>query len=130
MGKLISLIYFYIISAVSIGLLIYAAFSWGTLLLNLTQYDNYPLRYGLENCDDRYPYFKGGPVPAIDSAAAPASLSAQEREQLKQQCITQTEFERKQHKLDDIKNSGISTLVGIVLFALHFPTARRLSKEK
>lgn len=129
-GRLISLIYFYVISAVSIGILIYSAFSWGNLLINLTQYDKYPLRYGMENCDDRYPYLKGEPYPAVDTYQRPASLSAEERETLKQQCLTQTEFERKKNKLDDMKNSIISTLVGVILFAVHFPTAKKLSKEK
>lgn len=131
MGRLISLIYFYILSAVAIGLLIYAAFSWADLLIGLTQYEKYPLRYGLENCDDRYPYFKGGnSVPAIDTYQQPATLSAQEREKFVAQCLTQADFERKQHKFDDIKNSVVSTLVGIILFAIHFPQARKLSKEK
>lgn len=129
-GKLIGLIYFYLISAVSIGLLIYAAFSFANLIINLTQYDKYPLRYGMENCDVDYPqsYVKGPyATPVIDQTQV-ASMSAKEREVLRQTCINQANYDRKQHKLDDIKNSVVATLVGLVLFAIHFPMARKMSK--
>lgn len=129
-GKLIGLIYFYLISAVSIGLLIYAAFSFATLVINLTQYDKYPLRYGMENCDVDYPqsYVKGPYATPVMEQGQIASISAKEKQTLKQTCMNQADFDRKQHKLDDIKNSGISALVGLVLFLIHFPQARKMSK--
>lgn len=125
MGKLIALIYFYLISAVSIGLLVFATFAWANLIINLTQYGQYPLRYGLENCEYR-PLVKG-PYP-VDSLT-PATMSAQEKEEAKRICLEQVELERKQQKLEDIKNSAVFTLVGVVLFLIHFPQARRLSKQ-
>lgn len=126
MGKLIALIYFYLISAVSIGLMVFATFAWANLVVNLTQYDQYPLRYGLENCEYR-PLVKG-PYP-VDIPTTPASMSAQEKEEAKRVCLEQVEAERKQQKLEDIKNSAVFALVGVVLFLIHFPQARKLSKE-
>lgn len=129
--KLIGLIYFYVISAVSVGILIFATFSWASLIINLTQYDQYPLRFGTVNCETN-PYSRGAyPLyPVSEDGKIPASMSAEEKENAKVVCREDVEAERKQNKLEDIKNSVTSTLVGIVLFLIHFPTAKKMSKEK
>ncbi|EKD90727.1 MAG: hypothetical protein ACD_30C00097G0006 [uncultured bacterium] len=130
MGKLIALIYFYVISAVSLGLLIFASFSWANLILNLTQYDQYPLKYGIANCEYGSANTRLGPYPVLEEGKTSASMSAEEKEVAKRACLEQVEAERKQNKLEDIKNSVTATLVGIVLFLIHFPTAKKMSKEK
>lgn len=128
-GKLIALIYFYLISAVSIGLLIFGVFSIGNLVINLTQYDKYPLKYGIEQCDFLSKY----PVPMVRVMPGPpegqefATPSAQQLEDDKRKCLEQAEYERKQHKLDDIKNAVLFTLIGAVLFLIHYPLARKHS---
>lgn len=129
-GRLIGLIYFYLISAISIGLLIFASFSFATLLINLTQYDKYPLRYGMENCEVDSPqsYVKGPYATPVTDQGQIATMSADERQVLKKRCEDQADYDRKQHKLDDIKNSLVATFVGLVLFLIHFPQARKMSK--
>ncbi len=129
MGKLISLIYFYVISAISIGVMIFAAFSWGNLILNSTMFEQYPLRYGVANCEGKYPSYNGV-YPVMDSGTKEATISAEDREELRKQCVVQSEYDRKQHRLEDIRDSVVSTLVGVVLFLLHFPQAKKLSKDK
>lgn len=125
MGKLIALIYFYLISAVSLGLIIIGIFNVGNLLINLTQYDNYPPRYGYNNCDSGYPLVKAPYAPLISPEA---SVSAEQLERQRELCLTQIELDRKEHKLNDIKNSILFTSIGIILFLIHFPQARRQSK--
>jgi len=124
-GKLITLIYFYLISAVSLGLIIVGIFNVGNLAINLTQYEKYPPRYGYDNCESGYP----APVKMAYPALPPeASVSAEQVQKQKELCLMQVEQDRKQHKLDDIKNAFLFTTIGIVLFSIHFPLARKQSK--
>lgn len=124
-GKIIATIYFYLISAVSLGLIVVGIFTIISFLVNITQYDKYPIRYPQGSCEG-YPY-KYGAYP-MDIRGEVATPSAKEQERQKQLCLEQEEMERKQHKIDDIKNSITFTLVGLVLFVIHFPLARKQSK--
>jgi len=125
-GKTIATIYFYLISAASLALIVIGIFNIVNFIINSTQYDKYPLRYPQGSCEV-YPY-KFGPYPAIDVRGTPATPSAEEMEKQKQSCLLQEEVERKQHRIDDLKNSITFSLVGLVLFSIHFSLARKQSK--
>ena len=62
-GKTIATLYFYVISAGSIVLMVIGIFSIVNFVINSTQYDKYPLKYPQGTCET-YPY-KFGPYPAI-----------------------------------------------------------------
>lgn len=125
-GKLITLIYFYLISAISIILIIIGIYSTVTFALNTTQYETYPLRYFSEDCDNAY-LMKVAP-PGTNGNES--STSAQEQERFKKECLTRQELQRKQNRIEDLRNSIVFTVVGLVLFIIHFPTARRIAQEK
>ncbi|MBI2019829.1 hypothetical protein HYS94_00200 [Candidatus Daviesbacteria bacterium] len=126
-GKTIATIYFYVISAASLALIVIGIFNAINFLINITQYDKYPLRYPQGSCEVYS--FKFGPYPAMDTRGVPATPSAEELEKQRQLCLEQEEQERKQHQIDDLKNAITFTLVGIVLFSIHFPLARKQSKS-
>lgn len=117
-GKIIATIYFYVISAASLALIVIGIFNAVNFIINSTQYDKYPLRYPQGSCES-YPY-KFGPYPATPSA--------EEAEKQKQDCLKQENALSKKQKIDDLKNAITFTLVGIVLFSIHFPLARKQSK--
>lgn len=129
-GRLIATIYFYLISAASLALIVIGIFNAVNFLINSTQYDKYPLRYGPPgDCEvSGYPY----PVKIArppDMANGEATPSAEEVKRQKELCEKQQELERKQHKIDDMKNAITFTLVGTVLFLIHFPLARKQSRS-
>lgn len=126
-GKLVATIYFYIISAASLALIVIGIFNGVNFLINSTQYEKYPLRYPQGSCEG-YPY-KFGPYPAMDVRDVPTTPSATELEKQKQSCLKQEDALSKQQKIDDLKNAITFSLVGIVLFLIHFPNARKFSKD-
>lgn len=125
-GKTIAIIYFYLISAASLALIVIGIFNSVNFVINSTQYDKYPLRFSQGSCEG-YPY-KFGPYPAMDVRGMPATPSAQELEKQKQDCLKQEDALSKQQKIDDLKNAITFTLVGTILFLIHFPLARKQSK--
>lgn len=128
MGKLISLIYFYLVSIIAIILLIIGLYNAVSFIVNTTQYEKYPLRYaGNEDCSYLNQAAPAKPMPATDTLA---SISAEEQTRQKNACEKRVEAERKSHKVDDIKNGIYFTLIGILLLALHFPVALRRSADK
>ena len=131
-GRLVSLIYFYLVSVISLILIIIGIYAIVTFILNTTQYDKYPLRFLAEDCENiGYPY--KGPYSTgvmVESPVREASMSSEEKARLKASCDQRVEFERKQHQIEDIRNSIVFTLMGAILFAIHFPTARKISREK
>lgn len=127
-GKTIATIYFYIISAASLALIVIGIFNGVNFVINSTQYEKYPLRYPQGSCDS-YPFKFGGPYPAMDVRGVPASPSAKEIEEQKMACLKQEDALSKQQKIDDLKNSITFTLVGLILFAIHFPLARKQSNN-
>lgn len=122
-GRQVSLVYFYLISAGALALIVIGVFNSVNFLLNITQYKDYPLRYQ-QDCESIYPSVKlmvpGYPIPATQSAF--------EMEQQKELCQRNLDKLRKQQKLDDLRNSITFTAVGTILFLIHFPIARRQSK--
>lgn len=128
-GKNIATVYFYIISAASLALIVLGIFSAVNFLINSTFYDKYPLRYGPGgDCDGGFGYPAPYKVMPLNDGAE-SSPSAKDIEKQKQLCVKQQEADRKQHKIDDIKHAVTFTLVGTVLFSIHFPLARKQSKS-
>jgi hypothetical protein len=135
-GKTIATIYFYIVSAASLALIVIGIFNGVNFFINSTQFDKYPLRYygPAVDCETSF-----GPYPA-KVAPAPfgvtgdmnmlATPSAEELRKQKENCEKQQEYDRKQHRVDDIRNTLTFTLVGIVLFLIHFPQARKHSERE
>lgn len=126
-GKTIATIYFYIISAASLALIVIGIFNAVNFGINSTQYDKYPLRYPQGSCEN-YPY-KFGPYPVMDVRGVPATPSAEEVEKQKQDCLKQENALSKQQKINDLKNAITFSLVGTVLFLIHFPLAIKQSKS-
>lgn len=128
-GKTIATIYFYVISAASLALIVIGIFNAVNFVINSTQYEKYPLRYPQGSCELLPSKFGPGPYPAIDVRGAPATPSAEEIEKQKESCLKQEDALSKQQKIDDLKNAVTFTLVGLILFSIHFPLARKQSKE-
>lgn len=132
-GKQISLVYFYIVSAAALALIIIGIFNSVNFLINVTQYKDYPLRFQNEDCSSIYPVpMKIAPPPAasIDQGyPIIATQSAEEITRQKELCQKQIDAQRKKQKLDDLKNSITFSLVGLILFLIHFPIARRNSED-
>ena len=132
-GKLIATIYFYVISAAATALIVIGIFNIVNFLINSTQYEKYPLRWGgITSCDygiDGTVPVVRGPMPAkiLPPDGIESTPSAEEIQRAKEQCLKNEEADRIQHKVDDIKNSITFNLVGIVLFLIHFPQARKRS---
>jgi hypothetical protein len=126
-GKLVATIYFYILSAAAVALIVIGIFNSVSFLINSTQYEKYPLRYGgISQCGfagDAYyaPY----PAKRMPGEASP---SAEETKQNEELCLKNEEADRAQHRVEDLKNSITFTLVGLILFLIHFPLARKHSK--
>ena len=129
MGRLISLIYFYLVSIIGLILLIIGIYNIVTFTVNSIQYDKYPLRYaGNEECG----YYSREAIPAkpIEGNSIAPTLSPEEVENQRKACEVRVERERKQQKVDDMKNSIYFTLTGVILLAIHLPIALRKSSEK
>lgn len=127
-GRNIATIYFYAVSAASLALIVIGIFNGVNFVINSTQYDKYPLRYGPGADCENYPY-KYGPMPAVIDGRTPATPSAEELKKQKENCEKTTGEERKLHRIEDIRNTLTFTLVGILLFLIHFPQARKYSKD-
>lgn len=129
-GKTIATIYFYIISAGAIVLIVIGVFSIVNFIINSTQYDKYPLRYGgMSSCeygiDGIYPVI---PAPAKMVLPPQTTPSVEEIKRAKELCLKNEEVDRKTHQVDDLKNALTFSLVGIILFLIHFPSARKRSQ--
>jgi hypothetical protein len=140
-GKTIATIYFYLISVGAIILMVIGIFHSVTFLINSTQYEKYPLRYErVPSCDFATDgQYVGGPfappvkvIPSSElgvTGITPATPSAGEIQRAKENCLKNEEADRIQHRVDDMKNAITFTLVGAVLFLIHFPQARKHSKS-
>lgn len=120
--KIIALIYFYLISAGALILIVIGVFTSVSYAVNTTQFKEYPLPY-YENCDMRF----NSMVPA---PAGEASMSAEEEQKAQQTCEQNLEQRRVQQKVDDLKGAITFSLVGLILFGIHFPLARKYTNSK
>lgn len=133
-GKLIATIYFYLISAGAIVLIVIGIFNTVSFFINSTQYEKYPLRYGgVSNCEYANDglYYPGmmAPVtvPVKPAGVEIATPSAEAVQKSKEQCLKNEEVDRVQHRVEDMKNSLTFLVVGAVLFWIHFPQAKKRS---
>ncbi len=124
-GKTIATIYFYIISAASLALIVIGIFHGVNFILNSTLYDKYPFRYG-PGGDCEGPIIYHMPVKPV-SVGEESTPSAKDLDKQRQICLKQQELDRKQHKIEDLKNTLTFGLTGLVLFSIHFPLARKRS---
>ncbi len=106
-------------------MMVMGVFAMVNFVVNSTQYDKYPLGYE-ENCD----------AFALDSSRMPPGVSPQpiilpdDTKRQKEECEKRHANERKRRKIQDLKDTISLALVGIILFLIHFPQARKLSEEK
>ena len=113
MQKLIPTIYFYLLSAIGMVLLIIGLFNITHYITGIASYDKYPLRYGAESRCEYMPQ----PVPAEDMKAVPSNT--------KEDCLKSLEKERATTKADDLEKSISFTVIGLLIFAIHFYFARK-----
>lgn len=125
-GKNIATIYFYLISTVSLILIVIGIFNGVNFAINSTQYDKYPLRYGPSGDCDYVTAYKAMPVPETLYSATP---SAEEVKRQKESCEKNQEADRKEHRINDIKSAVTFTFIGVILFMIHFSQARKFSKD-
>lgn len=121
--KIIAAIYFYLVSVGSLVLIVIGVFSTVNFIVNTTQFREYPLPY-YENCENQI----GLARPINPDVKSEASLSAIEREEMLKSCQKNLEQRRVQQRVDDLKGAITFTLVGLILFGIHFPLARRQTK--
>lgn len=134
-GKQIGVIYYYLVSAAALVLIVLGVYYSVNLLINLTQFDKYPLKYGMiDECSYPMPVpLKGvvGQVPPVASSSGTdsGSLPVNNPRKYQRNCENRVELQRKEHKIEDIKNSLVFTLIGATLFLIHFPQARKQSRS-
>lgn len=114
--KIIAAIYFYLVSAGSLILIVVGVFLIVNFIVNSTQFKEYPLPY-YDSCD-----ISMRSISPDDQAEASASVEE------KQRCEKNLEHRRTQQRVDDLKGAITFTLVGLILFGIHFPLARRQTK--
>lgn len=127
-GKTIATIYFYLISAASLALIVVGIFNGVNFTINTFFYDKYPLRYGPGmDCETAgYPY-PAKMIPSVD--VRESTPSSEDKKKQKEICEKTQDMDRKQHQITDIKNTLTFTLIGVVLFMVHFPQAKKRSKD-
>ncbi|SRR5260221_8507712 len=131
-AKHISLIYFYLVSAAALALIVIGIFNSVNFAINTLAYKDYPLRYREYNCQQNpYAYPLAKPLAPVDGkfAPTPGTPSAKEVDQQVKLCQEQQTLERKQQMLDDLKSALTFSLIGLVLFLIHFPQARKHSRD-
>lgn len=128
-GKNIATLYFYLVSTASLALIVTGIFYAFSFIINLTQFDKYPLKYGPGiSCEDSYAFVMPLPPKVFPIEGVESSPSSQELEKQKEICLRQQALERKEHKIEDMKNAVAFGLIGLVLFSIHFPLARKQSR--
>lgn len=113
MNKLISTIYFYLLSAIGMVLLIIGLFNSVHFITGIAAYDKYPLRNGTEARCDYLPQ----PIPLDGQKIAPSNT--------KEDCLKSLEKERVATKADDLEKSISFTAIGLLVFGIHFYYARK-----
>lgn len=115
MQKLIPTIYFYLLSAIGMVLLIIGLFNSVHFITGVTAYDKYPLGYAPES---RCEYM---PIP-VSNGETKATKGTDET---KENCLKNVEVERQHKKADDLEKSISFTVIGLLVFGIHFYLARR-----
>lgn len=115
MQKLIPTIYFYLLSAIGMVLLIIGLFNSVHYVAGITSYDKYPLRFGAESRCEYLPKA----VPVENAKDTQSDVNA------KEYCLKSLEKERQTTKADDLEKSVSFTAIGLLVFGIHFYFARK-----
>lgn len=126
-GRVISLLYFYLVSIIGIVLLIIGTYNAVTFVVNTTQFEKYPLQYGGE---DRCAYNMLPQTVPDKSASEPSAADKKALEEQRKKCLQTLEMERKQHKVNNLKDAITFSLIGIALIGSHLTLGLRRSKDK
>ena len=117
-SKTIPVLYFYLLSAVGMILIIIGLFNSFKYAVNTIAYDKYPLQYGSEmRCTTMYP-------PFSSAETVPQKEKALPNEKIKEDCLKGLEEERQIQKVNDLQNSIAYTVIGSLVFGIHFYFAR------
>lgn len=117
MQKLIPTIYFYVVSLIGLVLLIIGIFAGVHFVVGVTAYNKYPLDYAPETrCS-----IPVAPAPE-GKTAAQLQISSQD------ECLKSVEKERATKKAADLEKALSFTLIGMLVFGIHFYYARRKLK--
>ena len=117
MLKLIPTIYFYLVSLIGLVLLIIGIFAGIHFIVGISVYSKYPLPNGTEQ---RCNYITA-PEPMQTAPIKQQTSIAQQ----KQDCLQELEQERIQTKKQDLEKALSFTLIGLLLFGIHFYFARK-----
>ena len=157
MQRLIPLIYFYIVSLIGLIILIVGIFSDVHFLVNKLSYTDYPLSYDTtQRCiqPQPYPLMKGAAVPAAGGAIGgqtggvrvekgvttkivqpmpsgtptPVEIMQPVPNYYYTDCLKQVADERKQAEVADLEKALSFTIVGLIVFSIHFYFARKKSE--
>lgn len=115
MPKLIPSIYFYSVSLIGLVLLIIGVFSDIHYVVNITSGPVYPLPYGL----DQRCIMPAPPVPSETPQKQPTDTAAYTT------CIKSVEEERVLTQRNDLEKALSYTIIGLLVFTIHFYYARR-----
>lgn len=116
MHKLIPTIYFYTVSLIGLVILIIGIFASIHYIVNTIQYPVYPLGYGVESRCGQLP----APVKGETQPLGSPSYA---------NCLQDVEQERQQLKTQDLEKSISFTLIGALVFGIHFYFARKQSTK-
>jgi hypothetical protein len=115
MSKLIPTIYFYLLSLIGFILLIIGIFSCIHFIIGITIYNKYPLPNGMENqCMYSVP-----PLPAGDKQQLPMYKDQYAN------CTKNLEEQRIFTKNQDLEKALSFTIIGLLVFGIHFYFARK-----
>lgn len=124
-SNLIKTIYLYVFSGLGLGLFLFGVFSGVFFLVNVTQFDKYPLQtYEETQCD--YPHYGpyAKPVP-IGEETREATPSSQEFEEQERKCEERLELTRQRKKVDDATRTLAFLIIGSLVFIPHWRMARK-----
>ena len=115
MTKLISTIYFYLLSLIGIILLVIGIFTDIHFIVGVTTYSKYPLPNGMEN-------------QCIYSVPQAPLGEKQQQSIYKEQyniCVKNLDQQRLITKKQDLEKALSFTIIGLLLFGIHFYFARK-----
>lgn len=116
MQKLVPSIYFYTVSLIGLVLLIIGIFSDIHYLVNISSDSKYPLPYAV----DQRCIIPSAPIPS-----GTVEKQSPEQSNAYQTCLSGIEEERTTTQRNDLEKALSYTLVGFIVFGIHFYYVRR-----
>ena len=115
MHKTIPLLYFYTVSLIGFVLLIIGIFSSIHYFVNISSYTDYPLGY--------IPETRCAPMQAPPQVV-PGKIDTTQTQQSYLDCIKNIQAERQILKTKDAEKALSFTIIGLLVFGIHFAYAR------